>query len=201
MTKRQATIVRNTKETKITVRLALDGRGTSKVRTGIGFLDHMLELLAKHGLMDLTVQATGDLHVDRHHTNEDVGIALGAALAKALGTKAGIRRFGEASVPMEEALVRVVLDLCGRPNFRLHVRSDAQRVAKGSTKDYAFDDAEHFLQALTRSGGITLHVEVIAGGDFHHTLEAIFKALGRALDAATQVDRRVTGVPSTKGRL
>ena len=189
---------RNTKETAIRVVLSLDGTGRSTARTGISFLDHMLELFGKHGLFDLEVRAKGDLHIDRHHTNEDVGICLGEALRQALGDKRGIRRFGAAYVPMEEALARVVLDLSGRPRLVLR---DASKAADKKGLPYTMDDAEHLLESVARAAGITMHVDVLAGHDAHHTLEGVFKAFGRALSEAVARDPRVKGVPSTKGRL
>ena len=200
---RRATITRNTRETKITVRLNLDGKGTSSVKTGIAFLDHMLTLLGTHGVFDLTVKATGDLDVDLHHTNEDVGLVLGQAFDKALGERRGISRFGVSYVPMEEALARVVLDFSGRPRVVVrHARGS--KVAKhptGSRGSYQWGDAEHFLESFARTSKTTVHIDIFAGGDFHHTCEAVFKALGRALMQATRLNPRVKGVPSSKGRL
>ncbi len=200
---RRATATRKSKETNISVHLSLDGNGKTSVSTGIAFLDHMLTLVGTHGLFDLTVKAKGDLDIDLHHTNEDVGLVVGQAFDKALGNRSGIRRMGFAYVPMEEALARVVLDFCGRP--KLVVR-DARPggVAKrppSSRGAYQWGDAEHFLESFARTSKVTLHVDVLAGSDFHHTCEAVFKALGRALDAATRRDPRVKGVPSSKGRL
>lgn len=197
---RSATVTRATRETSIAVDWTLDGSGKGNVKTGIPFLDHMLSLLAKHGLFDLTVRAKGDLEIDVHHTNEDVGLALGQAFAKAVGDKTGITRFGSAYVPMEEALARVVLDLSGRPLCKIEYpqRVHALQASGGSFTQH---DAEHFLESFVRESRITLHISILAGEDFHHTWEAVFKALGRALDAATRRDPRVRGVPSTKGRL
>ena len=192
-------IERKTKETQIRVVLSLDGTGRAKARTGMPFLDHMLELFGKHGLFDLEVAAKGDLQIDRHHTNEDVGICLGQALAKALGDKRGIRRFGVAYVPMEEALARVTLDISGRSRFVL--RDQSQIAAKRRQVPYTMDDAEHLLESVARAAGLTVHVDVLSGHDTHHTLEAVFKAFGRALAEAVARDPRVKGVPSTKGRL
>jgi imidazoleglycerol-phosphate dehydratase len=200
---RQATVTRNTKETKITVRLHLDGRGKTSVKTGIPFLDHMLALLGTHGVFDLTVNAKGDLDVDLHHTNEDVGLVLGQAFDQALGARKGISRFGVSYVPMEEALARVVLDFSGRPKVIVrHARGS--KVAKhptGSHSAYQWGDAEHFLESFARTSKTTIHIDIFAGGDFHHTCEAVFKALGRALEQATHLNPRVKGVPSSKGRL
>ncbi len=192
-------IERTTKETAIRVVLNLDGTGRAKARTGIPFLDHMLELFGKHGLFDLEVVAKGDLDIDRHHTNEDVGICLGEALKKALGAKTGIRRFGAAYVPMEEALARVTLDVSGRP--RLVLRDQSKISAKRKQVPYTMDDAEHLLESVARGAGLTIHVDVLSGNDTHHTLEGVFKAFGRALAEAVTRDPRVKGVPSTKGRL
>lgn len=200
---RQASVTRKSKETNITITLSLDGRGKTLVNTGIPFLDHMLTLLGTHGHFDLTVRATGDLEIDVHHTNEDVGIVLGQAFDRALGDRRGIARYGWAYVPMEEALARVVLDFSGRP--KLIVRdARSPRVAKhptGSRGPYQWGDAEHFLEAFVRASKTTVHIDIVAGADFHHTCEAVFKALARALDAATRLDPRVKGVPSSKGRL
>lgn len=200
---RSAAIRRTTKETKITARLALDGKGTVSVKTGIAFLDHMLTLLGTHGVFDLTLRATGDLDVDLHHTNEDVGLVLGQAFDKALGDRKGINRFGVSYIPMEEALARVVLDFSGRP--RLVVRQGkGSKVAThpaGSRSAYQWGDVEHFLESFARTARLTIHVDIFAGSDFHHTVEAIFKALGRALAQAVRRNPRVRGIPSSKGRL
>ena len=200
---RQATVARKTKETNIAIRLKLDGHGTVSVNTGIPFLDHMLTLLGVHGSFDLTIKGTGDLEIDLHHTNEDIGLALGQAFDKALGDRKGITRYGWAYVPMEEALARVVLDFSGRP--KLVVRdgraSELREHPTGSHGAYQWGDAEHFLESFTRASKTTIHVDVLAGADFHHTCEAVFKALGRALDAACRRDPRVKGIPSSKGRL
>jgi imidazoleglycerol-phosphate dehydratase len=173
------------------------------VKTGLPFADHMLTLLGVHGLFDLAIKAKGDLEIDLHHTTEDLGLALGQAFDQALGSRKGIRRFGSADVPMEEALARVVLDFSGRP--RLEVR-DARppRVVKrppASHGAYQWGDAEHFLESFARASKTTIHVEIAAGRDFHHTCEAVFKALGRARSEATRLDPRVKGIPSSKGRL
>lgn len=194
--KRTARIERKTKETDITVELVLDGKGRSKVATGVGFLDHMLDLLARHSLMDLTVKASGDTQVDDHHTVEDVGICLGQALKSALGDKKGIHRFGSMSVPMDEALADVSLDLGGR--FELVFRAKF-----GVGKIGAFDAqlTEEFLRAFASNAGMNLHVTVPYGRNAHHINEAIFKALAKALDAAVSVDPRRGDVPSTKGTI
>jgi len=200
---RQAAITRNTRETRVAVRLNLDGKGKTSVKTGIAFLDHMLTLLGTHGLFALTVKAKGDLKVDHHHTNEDVGLVLGEAFDKALGKRKGINRFGVSYIPMEEALARVVLDFSGRPRVVVrHARGS--KVAKhptGSRSAYQWGDAEHFLESFARTSKTTIHIDIFAGGDFHHTCEAVFKALGRALEQATRLNPRVRGVPSSKGRL
>lgn len=200
---RRATVKRTTKETRLTVRLALDGRGQTAVRTGIPFLDHMITLLGTHGAFDLSVQGTGDLEIDLHHTNEDVGIIVGQAFDQALGDRKGIQRYGWAYVPMEEALARVVLDFSGRP--RLVVRDarppQVRKRPTGSHGAYQWGDAEHFLESFTRASKTTVHVDILAGSDFHHTCEAVFKALGKALEQAAQPHARRRGVPSSKGTL
>ncbi|MBI4227315.1 MAG: imidazoleglycerol-phosphate dehydratase [Candidatus Omnitrophica bacterium] len=202
--KRTAAIQRKTKETAIRGRLTLDGSGRGRVATGIPFLDHMLQLWAKHGVFDLELTATGDLHIDLHHTNEDLGLALGEAFKAALGPKRGIRRFG-AYVPMDESLARVVVDISGRPHFRWDWSAGAAQQAFRRDKarvPYGVEDARHFLESFTTKSELTIHVDVLkAGGDVHHVLEAVFKALGRALGDAVTRDPRVKGVPSTKGRL
>ncbi len=195
---RKAVLRRKTSETDIRVELKIEGRGASKIVTGIPFLDHMLQLLAKHGLFDVKVLAKGDLEVDIHHTNEDVGIALGDAFRKALGAKLGIRRFGFASVPMDETLARITLDLSGRPSLHI-VKSKGVRFSR--LKNYSFHDATELLSAFCQHVGANMHVEVLAGDDSHHIIEGVFKALARSLDQATQIDTRVRGIPSTKGSL
>ena len=195
---RKAEVRRRTQETDIRVRLNLDGSGKASVKTGIPFLDHMLASLAKHGLFDLYIQAKGDLEVDIHHTNEDVGITLGQALVKALGDKKGIRRFGFFSIPMDEALVRVSLDISGRPSLETH-RGKGVRFSRLET--YSYHDACEFFKAFTLHSGINMAVEVASGHDSHHIIEAMFKATAKSLDLATQRDPRVKGVPSTKGAL
>lgn len=194
---RKATVERTTSETAIRLGLAVDGSGKSTLSTGIAFFDHMLTLFARHGLFDLDLQAKGDLEVDFHHTVEDTGITLGQALTKALGNKAGIRRYGFSYVPMDEALVRVVLDLSGRPFLAYNAPADVEPI--GGT--FSFQLVEEFLRALSVHGGMNLHVDILAGRDAHHMAEGVFKALARALDQATQLDPRVQGVPSTKGSL
>jgi imidazoleglycerol-phosphate dehydratase len=188
---------RTTKETDLHVRVDLDGRGESQVRTGIGFLDHMLEALARHALLDLRVEARGDLHVDGHHTVEDTGIALGQAIAQALGDRSGIRRYGDALVPLDEALVRAVVDVSGRPYLSYNIE-----IAKWQMLgDYDVFLTPEFFRALVLNAGLTAHLDLLRGDNPHHIVEAAFKAFARALDSATAVDPRVVGVPSTKGAL
>jgi imidazoleglycerol-phosphate dehydratase len=194
--KRTASIDRKTSETAIKMTLSLDGEGNSDVRTGIPFFDHMLTLFARHGLFDLTVEAKGDIEVDFHHTVEDTGIALGQALAKALADKNGIRRYGSAYVPMDEALARVVVDCSGRPFLAYEAPRGVEAIGL-----FPFQLVEEFLRALAVNAGLTLHVSILAGRDAHHMAEGIFKALGRALDIAVSHDERVKGIPSTKGVL
>lgn len=193
---RSAYIDRKTSETEITLSISLDGEGKSSVRTGIPFFDHMLTLFSRHGLIDLDVEAKGDIEVDYHHTVEDVGLALGAAFTKALGDKSGIRRYGSAYVPMDEALARVVVDCSGRPYLAYEVPRGVEAIGL-----FPFQLVEEFLRAFSVQAGLTLHVSILAGRDAHHMAEAIFKALGRALDVAVSHDDRVKGIPSTKGVL
>jgi imidazoleglycerol-phosphate dehydratase len=199
---RHAVVTRKTKETTVAVRLNLDGKGKASVKTGIPFLDHMLTLVGTHGVFDLVVKARGDLSVDLHHTNEDVGLVLGQAFDEALDSRRGISRFGASYVPMEEALARVVLDFSGRPRLVVrHARGSKVAKPTGSHGAYQWGDAEHFLESFARASKTTIHVDIFAGGDFHHTCEAVFKALGRALEQATRLNPRVKGIPSSKGRL
>ena len=199
---RKGTVTRKSKETNISVTINLDGNGKTSVKTGIPFLDHMVTLLGTHGLLDLTVKATGDLEIDVHHTNEDIGMVLGQALDQALGDRKGITRFGFAYVPMDEALARVVLDISGRPKLILRdARGQTPRGFSAKSTSYSWGDVEHFLESLVRKSNMTLHIDVLAGSDFHHTCEAVFKALGRALEQATRLHPRVKGIPSSKGRL
>jgi imidazoleglycerol-phosphate dehydratase len=193
---RRAAVSRKTKETAIDVALDLDGTGRTRVATGMPFLDHMLAVMGKHGLLDLTVKAAGDLDVDFHHTVEDLGIVMGQALKQALGDKTGIARFGAGAVPMDETLARATVDVSGRPYL-------VYRVPVASRKIQSFDPelVEHFFEALVVHAGLTLHLEVPYGRNSHHMLEATFKAFGRALEQATRIDPRVAGVPSTKGKL
>ena len=194
---RAATLERNTSETSIRLKLEVDGSGTSRIETGIGFFDHMLTLFSRHGLFDLELVAKGDLEVDSHHTVEDTGILLGQAFAKALGDKSGISRYGFFYVPMDEALVRAVLDLSGRP----FLAYNAPEGVADAGAAFPFQLVEEFLRAFSTHAGMNLHVDVLAGKDAHHMAEGIFKALARALDQATRVDPRVKGIPSTKGVL
>ena len=194
---RQAEISRNTLETKITVRVNLDGSGQGKFASGVPFLDHMLDQVAKHGMIDLEVEAQGDLHIDAHHTVEDIGITLGQALTKALGNKAGLRRYGHAYVPLDEALSRVVIDLSGRPGLVFEV--DFVRAMIGA---FEVDLVREFFQGLVNHAGMTLHIDALRGENAHHQAETIFKAFGRALRMAVELDPRAAGsIPSTKGLL
>ena len=197
---RKARAERGTSESKVVVELDLDGTGRASVSTGVGFYDHMLASLAKHSLIDLTVEATGDTHVDAHHTVEDVAIVLGQALREALGDKAGITRFGDALVPLGECLVQVAVDVSGRP-YCVHTgKADGQEyVVIGG--DYVGSLTRHVFETLAHSAGIALHVRVLSGRDPHHVVEAQFKAVARALRVAIAPDPRVAGVPSTKGAL
>jgi imidazoleglycerol-phosphate dehydratase len=194
---RSATLERKTSETEIRLTLNLDGSGVSKISTGIAFFDHMLTLFSKHGLFDLELTAKGDIEVDFHHTVEDTGILLGQAITKALGDKAGIRRYGFFYVPMDEALVRSVVDLSGRPFLAYNAPADVPAIGAA----FSFQLVEEFLRAISVNAGMNLHVDVLAGRDAHHMAEGIFKSLARALDEATRIDPRVQGIPSTKGVL
>lgn len=193
---RKASVKRKTKETDIAVTVELNGTGKSVVSTGIGFLDHMLDLFAKHGLFDLTVSCKGDLHVDDHHTTEDVGIALANAFVKALGEKKGIARYGTAYVPMDEALARCVVDLSGRSALVFHADFNRKKVGDLST-----EMIEHFFQSFAENLKANIHIEVLYGRNTHHKIEAIFKAFARAMRQACEMDPRVRGVLSTKGTL
>lgn len=193
---RCSSVSRQTKETRIAVTLDVDGTGQSSVRTGVGFLDHMLILWSKHGLFDLTLEADGDLYIDGHHTVEDVGIILGQAVAQALGSKEGIRRYGNAFVPMDETLAQVCVDVSGRPFLHYEAAISAPQVGTFDT-----ELTEEFLRAFAVQAGLTLHVRILYGRNAHHMIEAIFKALGRALDEATSQDTRIKGVMSTKGSI
>jgi imidazoleglycerol-phosphate dehydratase len=194
---RTAAIQRRTKETKIDVTVNLDGSGATDVHTGIGFLDHMLEQLAKHGLFDLTVKAEGDLHIDFHHTTEDTGIAIGEAVSKALGDRKGIVRFGSAEIPMDETLTRVALDASNRPYLIWKVRFDRPKLGTMDTELF-----KEWFQAFAQNAGITLHIENLYGENNHHIVESCFKGLARALRQAVTIDPRAAeAVPSTKGVL
>jgi imidazoleglycerol-phosphate dehydratase len=193
--RRQASRTRETRETRVTIELDLDGFGRADVKTGVGFFDHLLTSLAHHALFDLTVDATGDLEVDEHHTVEDVSLVLGEAVAQALGERAGIARFGDASVPMDEALATAVVDLSGRPYAVLSIPFRGERIGTLPTQL-----VDHALESFSRTAGLTLHLTATGRND-HHVAEASFKALARALRAAVAIDPRRTGVPSTKGQL
>jgi imidazoleglycerol-phosphate dehydratase len=197
MGERQAKIERNTNETKIVVEIELDGSGRATLATGIPFLDHMLDQVARHGMIDLMVRAEGDLHIDAHHTVEDVGITFGQALAEALGDKRGIRRYGHAYVPLDEALSRVVLDCSGRPGLEFHVEFPRARVG-----DFDVDLSIEFFRGFANHALATLHIDTLRGRNTHHIMETVFKAFGRALRMAIETDLRVgSTVPSTKGSL
>ncbi len=194
---RQADLERTTTETRITARVNLDGTGACEVSTGIGFLDHMLEQLSRHSLIDITLKAEGDLHIDFHHTTEDTGIALGQAVAQALGERKGIRRFGEALSAMDEALTRVVLDASNRPYLVWKVDLARDKLGEMDTELF-----KEWFQAFAQHAGLTLHVETLYGENSHHIVESCFKGLARALRQAVEIDPRKAGaVPSTKGRL
>ena len=197
MTERRATVNRDTAETRIHVELDVDGTGEARVGTGVGFYDHMLEAFAKHGRFDLHLTCEGDLHVDEHHTMEDCALALGAAFDEALGDRAGLVRMGDATVPLDEALVQAVIDISGRPYAAIGLTWVGDRVGEATTQMLT-----HALHSFAQTARVTLHVRQLAGANDHHIAEAAFKALGRALDAATQLDPRIAGeVPSTKGTL
>lgn len=193
---RKSKVKRKTKETNIVVSVELNGTGKSKVSTGIGFLDHMLDLFAKHGRFNIDVQCKGDLHVDDHHTTEDVGIALGFAFAEALGDKAGITRYGHAYVPMDESLARCVVDLSGRSALVFHAEFKSKKVGDLST-----EMIEHFFLSFAENVKANIHIEVLYGKNTHHKIEAMFKAFARAMRIACEPDPRVKGVLSTKGKL
>ncbi len=193
---RTARVARATKETNITAAVVIDGRGQATVDTGVPFLDHMLDAFARHGFFDFSVRARGDQAVDQHHTVEDVGLALGQAFKDALGDKAGMRRFGDAACPLDEALVRVVVDVGGRPFLVYNVEIKRARVGQFDT-----ELVHDFLLAFVNQLGMNLHVDLVRGRNAHHIIEATFKALARAMDQATQIDPRVRGVLSTKGSL
>jgi imidazoleglycerol-phosphate dehydratase len=197
MTARSAEVVRNTAETQIRVAINLDGTGQSKLATGIGFFDHMLDQIARHGAIDLTVEAKGDLHIDGHHTVEDVGITLGQAIAKAIGDKKGIRRYGHAYVPLDEALSRVVVDFSGRPGLVMHVPFTRAMIG-----EFDVDLVHEFFQGFVNHALVTLHIDTLRGENAHHQCETVFKAFARALRMAAELDPRAAGsIPSTKGSL
>jgi len=194
---RKAAIKRTTKETDISLDLNLDGKGNYSIKTPIPFLDHMLSLMCKHGLFDMKLKAKGDVDIDDHHTVEDVGIVLGKALKQALGDMKGINRYGQASVPMDEALALASLDISGRPYLVYKVEFPK----KGKLKDFDPDLIEDFLQAFVSNGSITLHINTLYGRNIHHIIEAVFKGLGRALREAVAINPKIKGIPSTKGKL
>lgn len=193
---RQAQITRDTQETQITVKINLDGSGKAKLASGVPFLDHMLDQIARHGLVDLEVKAKGDLHIDAHHTVEDIGITLGQALAKAVGDKKGVRRYGHAYVPLDEALSRVVVDLSGRPGLEMTGKFTRARVG-----EFDVDLVREFFQGFVNHAQVTLHLDNLKGTNTHHQVETLFKAFGRALRMAVELDPRFKGIPSTKGKL
>ena len=194
---RQADVIRNTLETQITVSINIDGNGTSEFNTGLGFLDHMLDQISRHGMMDIRVQAKGDLHIDAHHTVEDIGITLGQAFAIAVGDKKGINRYGHAYVPLDEALSRVVLDLSGRPGLEFNCE-----FTRATIGEFDVDLVHEFFQGFVNHANVTLHIDNLKGHNSHHQAETIFKAFGRALRMAVTPDARMAGImPSTKGSL
>jgi len=196
MSKRTAEVTRNTRETRIRASINLDGSGAGKFDTGVPFLDHMLDQVARHGGFDLEISAKGDLHIDAHHTVEDIGITLGQALAQALGDKQGIRRYGHAYVPLDEALSRVVVDLSGRPGLEFKIDFARARIG-----EFDVDLVHEFFQGFVNHAQVTLHVDNLKGDNAHHQAETAFKAFGRALRMAAELDPRAQGVPSTKGTL
>ncbi|MCP5420776.1 MAG: imidazoleglycerol-phosphate dehydratase HisB [Gammaproteobacteria bacterium] len=196
MSARTAMVSRETLETQIQVSLNLDGGGAARLQTGIPFLEHMLEQIARHGLLDLDIHAQGDLHIDAHHTVEDLGITLGQACRQAVGDKKGIRRYGHAYVPLDEALSRVVIDFSGRPGLEFHVDFPRARIA-----DFDVDLFREFFQGFVNHAQVTLHIDNLRGRNAHHIVETVFKAFGRALRMAVEPDPRMSGIPSTKGSL
>ncbi|MDD5644153.1 MAG: imidazoleglycerol-phosphate dehydratase HisB [bacterium] len=194
--KRVALEKRKTAETDITVKINLDGKGKSRISSGIGFLDHMLELFAKHSLMDLEISAKGDVHVDYHHTVEDIGIVMGLAMRKALGNKSEITRFHSARVPMDEALVEASLDISGRPYLDYRIKT--RQIKLG---DFNVTLVKEFMRAFVMNSGVTLHLALVYGEDAHHICEAVFKSLAKVFREAVKIDKRVKGAPSTKGSL
>ena len=193
---REAEVTRNTLETQIRVKIGLDGTGASRLATQVPFLDHMLDQVARHGVFDLEIEARGDLHIDAHHTVEDIGITLGQAFLKAVGDKKGVRRYGHAYVPLDEALSRVVIDLSGRPGLDFHVDFVRARIG-----EFDVDLVHEFFQGFANHALVTLHVDNLRGSNAHHQAETAFKAFGRALRMAVELDPRTGGVPSTKGSL
>ncbi|KIO48571.1 imidazoleglycerol-phosphate dehydratase HisB [Nitrosospira sp. NpAV] len=194
---RQAQVTRNTLETQISVKIDLDGTGKATLDTGVPFLDHMLDQVARHGMIDLEIAAKGDLHIDAHHTVEDIGITLGQALAQAIGDKKGLRRYGHAYVPLDEALSRVVVDFSGRPGLELNIEFTRARIG-----EFDVDLINEFFQGLVNHAMVTLHVDNLSGRNAHHQAETVFKAFGRALRMAMEPDPRAAGIiPSTKGSL
>ena len=194
---RKAEVSRNTLETQIVVSINLDGTGISQLSSGLAFLDHMIDQIARHGMMDITIEAKGDLHIDAHHTVEDIGITLGQAFAKAIGDKKGVRRYGHSYVPLDEALSRVVLDLSGRPGLEFGVEFKRARIG-----DFDVDLIHEFFQGFVNHALVTLHIDNLRGDNAHHQSETIFKAFGRALRMASELDPRMAGImPSTKGSL
>lgn len=196
MSSRKASVARETRETKIRVELDLDGTGRAELNTGIAFLDHMLDQVARHGMIDLLVDCVGDRHIDDHHSVEDIGITVGQALAQAWGDKSGVRRYGHAYVPLDEALARAVVDLSGRPGLEWFVEFSRARIGS-----FDVDLFREFFQGLVNHAQITLHVDSLRGRNSHHVAETIFKAFGRALRMAVEPDPRASGIPSTKGSL
>ena len=197
MSARTANVSRDTLETRIKVSVNIDGTGKSSFNTGVPFLDHMLDQVARHGMVDLSVEAKGDLHIDAHHTVEDIGITLGQAFAKAVGDKKGIRRYGHAYVPLDEALSRVVIDFSGRPGLEYHVAYPRAMIG-----DFDVDLLHEFFQGFVNHAQVTLHIDALRGNNAHHIAETIFKAFGRALRMALEADTRMSGIlPSTKGAL
>ena len=196
MAERKAEVTRNTLETQISVKLNLDGRGRASLATQVPFLDHMLDQVARHGVFDLEIEAKGDLHIDAHHTVEDIGITLGQAFAKAVGDKKGVRRYGHAYVPLDEALCRVVVDLSGRPGLEFNVEFVLARIG-----EFDVDLVHEFFQGFVNHADVTLHIDSLRGSNAHHQAETAFKAFGRALRMAVEPDLRIADVPSTKGTL
>ena len=194
--KRISQVKRKTTETDVTLKINIDGSGKYSIKTPVPFLTHMLELFSKHGLFDLEIIASGDVEIDFHHTVEDIGICLGEAFNKALGKKEKIKRYGEAKVPMDEALAQITLDISGRPHLTCNIPQIEDKVGQFDT-----ELVEEFFQAFVNNSGMTLHINLISGKNSHHIIEAVFKAFARALDAATLLDPRVSGIPSTKGAL